>query len=308
MSRLAFIFPGQGSQHAGMGAALLDDDEIARLALRCSQAAGIDLGYLLRDAPDDELTLTTNAQPCLLFVGLALALLLERRGVRPDAVAGHSVGEYAALCVAGALSPEDAVRAVAERGRAMAEASPPGVSSMAAVLGIGPAGVEAALDGMEGIWPANFNTPTQTVVGGTMKALEHAAPRLREAGARRVVPLQVAAAFHTPLMVPVGARMRPLLDGITWSDPRVPVIANVDGLPYQGAASIPDHLELQLLSPVRWVESVERLVGLGCDTFVELGPRRVLTGMLKELAPGAAATSLATPVAVAAYERPDRGR
>ena len=190
----------------------------------------------------------------------------------------------------------------------MAEASPPGVSSMAAVLGIGPAQVEAALEGLDGVWPANFNTPTQTVVGGTMEALEQAAPKLKEAGARRVLPLQVAAAFHTPLMFPVGARMRPLLDGIAWAEPRVPVMANIDGEPYQGACTIPESLERQLRSPVRWVECVERLLSMGCDVFVELGPRRVLTGMMKELAPSAAATSLGTPEAVDAYEVAPPGR
>src|SRR5438445_4501189 len=165
MADIAFLFPGQGSQQAGMGAEVLRDPELAELADRCAAAAGIDLRRLLTEADDAELRLTTNAQPSLLFVGVALARLLARRGVRPDAAAGHSVGEYTALCVAGAVSPEDAVRTVVERGRAMAEAAPPGTTSMAAVLGLAPEAVESALDGLAEVWPANYNTPTQIVIG-----------------------------------------------------------------------------------------------------------------------------------------------
>lgn len=298
---LAFLFPGQGSQHAGMGATLLEDPEVADLARRCSDASGLDLCHQLATADDAELTLTTNAQPALLFMGIGLSMLLAREGVRPAAAAGHSVGEYTALCVAGAVRPEDAVRAVAERGRAMAEASPPGESSMVAVLGIGPDAVEAALEGLDGVWPANFNTPTQTVIGGTVAGLEQATARLEEAGARRVLPLKVAAAFHTPLMRPAGARLRQVLDGLQWDEPTVPVIANVDGEPYRDGASVPASLERQLSSPVRWIESVRRLQDLGCDAFVEIGPKRALTGMLRELAPGAPVTALATRSDVEAY-------
>src|SRR5438309_3426457 len=175
MADIAFLFPGQGSQQAGMGAEVLRDAELAELADRCSAAAGIDLRRLLTEADDDELRLTDNAQPTLLFMGVALARLMERRGVRPKAAAGHSVGEYTALCVAGALSPEEAVRTVVERGRAMAEAAPPGTSSMSAVLGLPLESVEAALNGLPEVWPANYNTPGQTVIGGTVDGLERAA-------------------------------------------------------------------------------------------------------------------------------------
>lgn len=300
VAEVAFLFPGQGSQHAGMGAEVLEEPELAELADRCAAAAGIDLRHLLVEADDDELRLTTNAQPALLFMGVALARLLERQGIRPAAAAGHSVGEYTALCATGALSAEDATRTVVERGRAMARAAPPGTSSMAAVLGLDVAAVEAALVGVPDIWPANYNTPTQTVVGGTMLGLERAAERLKAAGARRIVPLNVAAAFHTPLMEPAGAVLRGALETATWRAPAVPVVANVSAEPYRDAGALPAALERQLSSPVRWGDGVRRLVDLGCEHFVEVGPRRALTGMMRELAPQASAHAVSTPNAVQA--------
>ncbi len=280
----------------------MDDPELAELAGRCSAAAGIDLKRLLVDADDEELKLTTNAQPALLFMGVALSRLLERRGIRPDAAAGHSVGEYTALCVAGALSPEVAVRLVVERGRAMAQASPPGTSSMAAVLGLDGDAVETALIGVPDVWPANYNTPTQLVIGGTMLGLSRAGERLREAGARRVLPLNVAAAFHTPLMEPAGGVLRGELDAMTWTDPPIPVVANLTGEPYRDATVIPSSLERQLSSPVLWAAGVRRLAGLGCQRFIEVGPKRALTGMMRELAPEAATYSVATANAARALQ------
>jgi [acyl-carrier-protein] S-malonyltransferase len=298
MSGIAFLFPGQGSQQAGMGVELLEDPEIRALARECSEAGEVDLVRLLTAADEDELRLTTNAQPALLFVGVALARLLFRRGFKPSAVAGHSVGEYSALCVAGSLTPQEAVKAVAERGRAMAEAAPPGTSSMSAVLGLEADAIESALIGVPDVWPANYNTPTQTVIAGTMLGLERAAERIKAAGARRVVPLNVAAAFHTPLMEPAGAALRSTLDLLDWRPPAVPVVANLTAAPYEDASAISAGLERQLSSPVRWADSVRRLSSSGCETFWELGPKRALTGMMKELAPDASSTAVATPRAV----------
>jgi len=275
-----------------MGAELLQDPDIAELAGRCSDAASIDLRRLLTEADDDELRLTTNAQPALLFMGVALARLLACRDVRPAAAAGHSVGEYTALCVAGALDAEDAVRLVVERGRAMAEAAPPGTSSMAAVLGLSTEAVESALIGEPDVWAANYNTPTQVVIGGTMAGLERAAQRLREAGARRVLPLNVAAAFHTPLMEPAGAALRGALDAAAWRTPAVPVVANYTAEPYRDVVGVPAVLERQLSAPVRWADCVRRLRELGCDRFVEVGPKRALTGMMRELVPEAEAQAI----------------
>ncbi len=299
MPKVAFLFPGQGSQHAGMGAELLQDAEVAALAGRCSEAAGSDLRHLLTHAEDEELKLTTNAQPALLFVGLGLALLARRRGIVPAAGAGHSVGEYTALCVAGAIAPEEAVATVVERGRAMAEAAPPGTSSLMAVLGLPAEAIEAALIGVPDVWPANFNTPTQTVIGGTLAGLGRASERLLGAGAKRVLPLNVAAAFHTPLMEPAGDVLRSRLDTIRWAAPEFPVVANLTAEPYSDPSLIAVSLQRQLSSPVRWADGVARLLQMGCDTFYELGPRRALSGMMRELAPGTTAAPVNAPGAIA---------
>jgi len=295
---IAFLFPGQGSQHAGMGAELLTDPEVSDLCDRCSSTADVDLRRLLTGADDDELRLTQNAQPALCFMGVALTLLLRRRGIEPAAAAGHSVGEYAALAAGGAAGAPQMIKAVVERGRAMAEAIPAGTSSMAAVLGLDPQAVEVALGGMNDAWPANYNTPTQTVIAGTTAGLEAATRRLQEAGAKRVIPLNVSAAFHTPLMAPAAERLRVALDRIEWRSPRIPVMANLTGRPHQGGDRIPQVMEMQLRSPVRWGACVAALVELGCDTVVEVGPKRALTGMMRELAPGKTALAVGTPAAV----------
>src|SRR6202521_221582 len=297
MRKVAFVFPGQGSQHAGMGAELLTDHEVADLCEKCSAAADVDLRHLLTAADDDELRLTQNAQPALCFVGLGLTLLLRRRGIDPVGAAGHSVGEYTALAVAGAVEAPQVIKAVVERSKAMAEAVPAGSSSMAAVLGLHSQAVEVALAGMNDAWPANYNTPTQTVIAGTTAGLEAATKRLQAAGAKRVVPLNVSAAFHTPLMAPAAERLRAALDRIEWRTPGIPVMANLTGRPHLGGERIPQVMEMQLRSPVRWAECVKSLVELGCDTFIEVGPKRALTGMMRELAPGAMAMTVGTPTA-----------
>ena len=293
------MFPGQGSQQPGMGTELLEDDEISALCDQCASFADVDLRRLLTTAGDDELRLTQNAQPTLCFVGIALTLLLQRRGIEPAAAAGHSVGEYAALAAGGSVEAPFVIKAVVERGKAMAEAAPAGTGSMVAVLGLDAAAVEAALDGVENAWPANYNTPTQTVVAGTTAGLDAATKRLQEAGAKRVVPLNVSAAFHTPLMAPAAERLRAALEGIEWRAPRVTVMANLTGRPHQGGDRIPHVMELQLRSPVQWAACVGALLEAGCDTFVEVGPKRALTGMMRELAPGKTAVAVGTPQAVA---------
>lgn len=281
-----------------MGTELLEDEEISALCDRCESATGVELRRLLTTADDDELRLTQNAQPALCFAGVALTLLLRRRGIEPTAAAGHSVGEYAALAAAGSVDAPHVITAVVERGRAMAEAAPAGTSSMAAVLGLEASAIESALEGMDGVWPANYNTPTQTVIAGTTEGLAAAAERLQAAGAKRVVPLNVSAAFHTPLMAPAAERLRAALDRIEWRAPRIPVMANLTGRPHQGGDRIPHVMEMQLRSPVRWASCIAALVEAGCDTFVEVGPKRALTGMMRELAPGRAALAAGGPKAV----------
>ena len=296
--RLAFLYPGQGSQQPGMGSDLLEDAELSALGDACADAAGVDLRRLLTQADDEELRATENAQPALCFTSIALTTLLRRRGIEPAAAAGHSVGEYAALWSAGCITATDAVRAVAERGRAMASAMPAGTSSMAAVLGLPAGRVEAELEGVGDVWPANYNTATQLVIGGRTDALAKASEKLKAAGAKRVLPLNVSAAFHTPLMRPAAAELRRTLDRMEWREPAFPVPANVNSEPRTGATEIPDLLERQLYSPVRWADCVNRLIQLGIDTFIEVGPKRALTGMLRELAPGATALSVSNATSV----------
>ena len=299
MPHIGFLYPGQGSQQPGMGTELLQDDEISALCDQCASFAEVDLRRLLTTAGDDELRLTQNAQPALCFVGVGLTVLLRRRGIDPAAAAGHSVGEYAALAAGGAVDAPRILKAVVERGKAMAEAAPAGTSSMAAVLGLDASAVEAALEGVEDAWPANYNTPTQTVVAGTTAGLEAATKRLQQAGARRVIPLNVSAAFHTPLMAPAAERLRAALERIEWRSPRITVMANLTGRPHQGGDRIPHVMEMQLRSPVRWAACVAALLEAGCDTFIEVGPKRALTGMMRELAPGTTAVAAGTPQAVA---------
>ena len=299
MPHIGFLYPGQGSQQPGMGTELLQDDEISALCDQCASFAEVDLRRLLTTAGDDELRLTQNAQPALCFVGVALTVLLRRRGIDPAAAAGHSVGEYAALAAGGAVDAPRILKAVVERGKAMAEAAPAGTSSMAAVLGLDATAVEAALEGVPDAWPANYNTPTQTVVAGTTAGLEAATKRLQQAGAKRVIPLNVSAAFHTPLMAPAAERLRAALERIEWRSPRITVMANLTGRPHQGGDRIPHVMEMQLRSPVRWAACVAALLEAGCDTFIEVGPKRALTGMMRELAPGTTAVAAGTPQAVA---------
>src|ERR1700737_4197604 len=260
MAKIALLYPGQGSQQPGMGADLLTDPEVSDLCDKCASAANVDLRHLLTTAGDDELRLTQTAQPALCFVGLGLTLLLLRRGIEPAAAAGHSVGEYTALAVAGSVAAPQVIKAVVERGKAMAEAAPAGTTSMAAVLGLDSAAVEVALAGMNDAWPANYNTPTQTVIAGTMAGLERATTRLQEAGAKRVLPLNVSAAFHTPLVESAGSFLRGALEVVHWKLPPIPVVANLTAEPYSDPETIPVALERQLSSPVRWGDGVHKLV------------------------------------------------
>jgi [acyl-carrier-protein] S-malonyltransferase len=276
-----------------MGAALLEDREVAELCSRCSTE--VDLRRLLVEADEEELRLTQNAQPALCFMGIGLTLLLRRAGFEPAAAAGHSVGEYAALAAGGALSSEEAIFAVVHRGRAMAEAVPAGETSMAAVLGLTPEAIVSALEGLSECWPANYNTPTQTVIGGSLPALEKAAELLTAAGARKVISLNVSAAFHTPFVEPAAERLREVVDHLAWTDTAVPVMANLTGAAYPADANFPEVLERQLKSPVRWSDCVRSLSELGATDFLEVGPGRALRGMLKELAPGSGAHPAGSP-------------
>jgi [acyl-carrier-protein] S-malonyltransferase len=292
---LAFTFPGQGSQRPGMGQAWRDHPSW-EVVEESSEVVGRDLGHLLLQADQAELTDTANAQLATLVASLVALDAVERLGLVPVACAGHSLGEYTALIASGCIALEDGVRLVAERGQAMRDAAEENPGTMAAVLGADDDAVDAACRRAEGdVWLANYNAPGQVVIAGTHDAVEEAGRFARELGARKVMPLQVAGAFHTPLMAPARSRLRKALSETTFFDADTPVIANVDARPHQAAAEWPGLLSAQLLSPVRWRQSVDALVQRGVTCVAELGPGGVLTGLARRCAPEMTALAVSAP-------------
>jgi [acyl-carrier-protein] S-malonyltransferase len=240
------------------------------------------------EGPEEALKLTANTQPSILTVSAAAAAVLAARGVVPDLVAGHSLGEYSALVAAGACGAAEAAKAVRARGTFMQEAVPAGQGAMSAVLGLAPEKVReicAAVAAETGavVSPANYNEPSQTVVAGAASAVEKAGVKLKEAGAKRVLPLPVSAPFHCALMAPVRGRLEPVLRAIAWKAPAAPVVTNVEANPNADAARIVPLLLEQVTAPVRWIECVEELVRQGVTRVVEVGPGKVLSGLAKRI-------------------------
>ncbi len=301
-SGLALVFPGQGSQKAGMGNEVRAASAVAREVYEISdRALGFPLSGLCADGPDDELTSTANAQPAILSTSIAvLAAALENGALdrRPAFVAGHSLGEYSALVASGALALDDALRLVRERGRLMEEAGQQQRGTLAAVVGLDDETV-AGICRDSGAEVANYNAPTQTVVGGTPEAVEKACALAKERGGRGL-PVNVSGAFHTSLMVGAARSFVTVLGGAAIGDTAIPVIGNVSALPLAGAGEVRTDLEQQIRSPVRWYQSMDFLLANGVTRVIEIGPGRILTNQLKRSHPDFELTPLDESAALGA--------
>ena len=288
MSKRAFIFPGQGSQYAGMGKDLSENFKVARdVYSEADDALGFRLSELCFNGPEEDLKLTTNTQPAILATSIAaLRVVQAEKGLSPDYLAGHSLGEYSALVAAGSLSFADALRTVRARGAFMQEAVPVGTGAMAAILGVEPSVLaeicEEAAQG-EVVSPANFNSPGQVVIAGHAHAVNRAIEVAKGRGFRKAMLLPVSAPFHCALMVPAGERLAGTLAQVAVQPLAIPVVTNVDAEPNQDSDRVRDLLVRQVSAPVRWEESMRRMITLGVTSFVEIGPGKVLSGLVKRI-------------------------
>lgn len=284
----AFVFPGQGAQRVGMIKDLYDGyASVRRLFEEADDALGFSLTKLCFEGPDEELMMTYNTQPAILTASTACSLVLQEEGLRPDIVAGHSLGEYSALVAAESVSFADAVRTVRQRGRFMQEAVPLGEGAMAAILGLDEDRIKAVcaeVGSRDGTVEAvNFNCPGQIVIAGAAKAVEAAVDALKTAGAKRAVMLNVSAPFHSTLMKPAAERLAEVLDTIVIKDAKVPVAANVDGQLETAADVIKASLVRQAASPVLWIACVRQIQAFGAENIVEVGPGKTLTGFNRKI-------------------------
>jgi [acyl-carrier-protein] S-malonyltransferase len=294
MSKVAFCFPGQGSLEPGMGREIAEASASARDVYRVgSEASGLDLEHLCWEAPIEELVDTEVQQPALVATSLAILAALRERGLEPDVVVGHSVGEFSALAAAGSIDTSEAIGLVRERGLAMAEAARQRPGTMAAILGLADEEVEKLCRKIIGVWPANYNCPGQIVVSGEHEAVEECCAEAESLGARRAVRLKVSGAFHSPLVARAADRLRPAIDRVKFAEPLSPFMSTVTAKvePAQRLALL---LVDQLTAPVRFTQAATELIRSGASTFVEVGPGSVLSGLVKRIDRGVKTISVNT--------------
>ena len=283
MSRIAFIFPGQGAQTCGMGKDFYEQTETGKKVFdRASELLGFSVPELCFE-PNDRLDITEYTQAAMVTAGIAMMRVLEEKGIHPDVTAGLSLGEYCALAAAGVMSEDDAIRTVRQRGILMQEAVPAGVGAMAAILALDAAVIEEVTASMEDVWIANYNCPGQIVISGRKEAVEEACERLKAAGAKRAILLNVSGPFHSGMLTEAGEKLGQVLLQTEIKSPQIPYVANVTAQYVTEAAPVKELLTRQVSSSVKWQQSVETMLADGVDTFVEIGPGRTLTGFMRKI-------------------------
>ena len=283
MSKIAFIFPGQGAQACGMGKDFYEQTETGkRIFDKATQLMGFSMPQLCFEE-NDRLDITEYTQAAMVTASIAMMRVLEENGIKPDVAAGLSLGEYCALAAAGVMSDEDAIRTVRQRGILMQEAVPVGEGAMAAILALDAAVIEEVTGAMEGVWIANYNCPGQIVISGEKAAVEEACEKLKAAGAKRAVMLNVSGPFHSGMLTAAGEKLGQVLSRVELHEPRIPYVANVTAQYVKSAGEVKELLTRQVSSSVRWQQSVEAMIGDGVDTFIEIGPGKTLAGFMRKI-------------------------